>query len=154
MNVMAMGPQVSPFANNQAVNPLKRWLAYFLDCLPMGIIGAIGVIPVVGNILGGLLGIFYMLFRDTFGSSGASIGKQVVGNAIVTSSGMVPTRKELVMRNVPLAIPYLFLMIPLVGPIVCLIVGIPVFLTEHIMALLTGLRVGDRIAGTRVVDRA
>lgn len=146
--LMAMQP--SPYAANPNVNPLKRWLAYFLDVLPMGFIHLIGMIPVVGNIIGGALGILYMLFRDAMG---ASVGKQIVGNAIVTTAGTVPTKRELVMRNVPLAIPYLFLMIPLIGPIVCLIVGAPIFLAEHIMALLTGLRIGDRLAGTRVVDR-
>ncbi|HQR39358.1 MAG TPA: RDD family protein [Blastocatellia bacterium] len=147
----AMGPQFSPSAAGRPVGAFMRWLAYFLDVLPMGFIHLIGMIPIVGNIVGGALGVLYMLFRDAMG---ASVGKQLLGSAIITSNGMVPSRKELVMRNVPLAIPYIFLMIPLVGPIICLIIGIPVFLTEHILALTTGLRIGDRLAGTRVVERA
>jgi len=94
--------------------------------------------PIVGDI--GLYTVFplWMLLRDLV-QDGQSPGKMFVGMRIESVDGSPVEPSKLIMRNITIAVPILNGILMLVG---CLVM----------LPTSEKRRIGDRIAGTRVVD--
>jgi|SRR5579863_2783680 len=134
------GPEVYP-----KVSVLHRFIAKFLDLL---IVAAIYEIPLRVSALAGLA---YLLLADGFGE-GRSLGKQLIGLRVVLPEvRRVCSFRDSILRNFSLALSYLFYFIPYVGWLAtALIVSIEALL---VIGNGQGLRVGDEIAGTQVIDQ-
>jgi hypothetical protein len=94
-------------------------------------------------------GLWYVLVADGF--SGQSVGKRLIGlQTWVPELHAGAGFKDSIIRNVPLAAGYLVWQIPYVGWLATLaIVGIEALL---IVGNNRGLRIGDELAHTQVVD--
>jgi uncharacterized RDD family membrane protein YckC len=138
-----------------AVNAIGiRVAAYLIDVVPaiiLGLIcGVIGLIPIIGQIIGGALLGCYWLFRDY---NGASLGKLLLGLVVVRTDGQPSSTDERIKRNLPLSIGGFLLAIPLIGYFVAVPIAVLISLIEAIMLLTQGYRLGDRLAGTTVVRK-
>ena len=127
-----------------------RAVGYLIDVLPAIVIGLFALIPFIGIIIAGFLLAPYWLLRDI---AGASLGKFLLGTAVVRKDGQTASVGARILRNLPLAIGPAFLIIPVLGyflgpPIAGLII-----LIEGILILAQGERLGDRIAGTMVMKK-
>jgi|SRR5579884_22184 len=125
---------------------LHRFIAKFLDFL---VVAAIYEVPLQITFLAGLT---YLLIADGF-AEGRSIGKQLIGLQIITpTTRKKASFKESIIRNFPLAIAYLIFHIPYIGWLFSLmIVGFEMLL---MIGSPKGLRVGDELAKTQVLDHA
>lgn len=125
-------------------NTLNRYLAKFIDVLIA--VGLSKLLPPVGF----FAGLLYIIIADGF-FEGQSIGKKLIGlRAIVSAEGKKVGFREAIIRNIPFAIAYSLCLIPYVGWFLAIIIigleGILVIGNE------LGLRIGDEIAKTQVVD--
>lgn len=125
-------------------NTLNRYLAKFIDVLIA--VGLSKLLPPVGF----FAGLLYIIIADGF-FEGQSIGKKLIGlKAIVSAEGKKVGFREAIIRNIPFAIAYSLCLIPYVGWFLAIIIigleGILVIGNE------LGLRIGDEIAKTQVVD--
>jgi uncharacterized RDD family membrane protein YckC len=125
-------------------NTLNRYLAKFIDVLIA--VGLSKLLPPVGF----FAGLLYIIIADGF-FEGQSIGKKLIGlRAIVLSEGKKTGFREAIIRNIPFAIAYTLCLIPYVGWLLAIIIigleGILVIGNEK------GLRIGDEIAKTQVID--
>lgn len=130
---------------------------------------ALGYVMRVLGVLGALLGLGYVLARDVV-AGGNSIGKKTQGLRVVTTTGSAAGALESVKRNAPLAIgsvlgllSALLQLVPCLGDAVaCLLtpltwlgylVGLAVAVIEVVKIVTDpeGVRLGDGLAGTRVV---
>ena len=127
-----------------------RVAGYLLDVLPAMVLGLFGMIPIIGPIIAGLLLAPYWLLRDI---TGASLGKLLLGMRVVRKDGRPASTGAKILRNVPLAIGIAFLIIPVLGYLLGPAVATIVVMTEGILILTQGERLGDRIAGTTVVRK-
>lgn len=140
MEETAEGAKTYPKANT-----LNRHLAKFIDLLIA--VGLSKLLPPVGF----FAGLLYIIIADGF-FEGQSIGKKLIGlRAIVLAEGKKAGFREAIIRNIPFAIAYtLFCQIPYVGWLLAIIIigleGILVIGNE------LGLRIGDEIAKTQVID--
>lgn len=125
-------------------NILNRVIAKFIDLLI-----AAAFYKVLSPV-GFYAGITYLLTADGF-SKGRSIGKRLIGlKVIVPTVNQACSFKESIIRNFPLAICYLLFFIPYVRWIfMFLILGIEGLL---IVGNERGLRIGDELAKTQVLD--
>ena len=82
---------------------------------------------------------------------GPSVGKRLTGLAIIAANGGPAGAGQLILRNVPLALPYIILMIPLFGTFIGAGLDALVLVIEFIMILADGRRLGDQLAGTMVM---
>lgn len=125
---------------------LHRFIAKFLDLL---VVAAIYEIPLRISFLAGLS---YLLIADGF-ADGRSIGKQLIGLQIITpATRKKASFKESIIRNFPLAIAYLFFYLPYIGWLFSLmVIGFEALL---MIGNPKGLRVGDELAKTQVLDHA
>ncbi|MGC8916589.1 MAG: RDD family protein [Thermoanaerobaculum sp.] len=123
---------------------------YLIDVIPAAFLGLSGLIPIVGPMIAGLLLTPYWLFRDV---TGRSLGKLAVGTEVVRREGDLAPTWARILRNLPIALGTMLLIIPLLGYVLAPPVLSLVIVAEGIMVLTTGERIGDRIAGTRVVRR-
>ncbi len=126
-------------------NVLHRCIAKFLDLL---IVAAIYQIPLQISFIAGL---FYLLISDGF-SEGRSVGKQLIGlQTAIPETRKRGSFKESIIRNFPLAIAYLLFPLPYVGGLLMfVIIGLEFLL---IVGNRKGMRVGDELARTQVLDR-
>lgn len=170
-------PAVSPAANRVSESVfgvpepaplLNRILAYILDILPTLILFPIALIPIIGQIFMGILLLLYWLLRDTWG---ASLGKWAMGLEVRSANGQPTLGGPRILRNIPFAvypsimilvgmgsilaliIPPLAILVSYVGLMMVVGVAFVVVVTEATMLLVTGRRIGDRIAGTAVFTR-
>lgn len=125
---------------------LHRFIAKFLDLL---VVAAIYEIPLRISFLAGLS---YLLISDGFGE-GRSIGKQLIGLQIITpATRKKASFKESIIRNFPLATAYLLFYLPYIGWLFSLMfIGFEALL---MIGNPKGLRVGDELAKTQVLDHA
>lgn len=136
--------QSNPEKGIVKANVLHRFVAKFVDFL---IIAASSeIIPPVGF----LVGIAYLLMADAL-LQGQSIGKRVVGLTTMKSSLVeLASFRDSALRNAPLAAALVLGLIPYLGWIFLgVIIGLEALLiigNDH------GLRIGDEIAQTRVID--
>ncbi len=141
----------------QKANTLNRFIARFIDLLIVWTL--LELIPKVGF----FAGLTYMLIGDGF--EGKSIGKRLIGLRVIlireeiedSSSNAVTTTfedncnfKESIIRNFPFGIGYLLFNIPLIGWVFPLII----FAFEGLLIIGNekGMRIGDEIAKTQVID--
>ncbi len=124
---------------------IGAFLIDFVISLPLALIW---LIPIIGTLVGGFALLLYWLLRDVLGPS---VGKRLTGLAIVAAKGGPVGAGQLVLRNVPLALPYIILMIPLMGMFIGAGLDVLVLVIELIMILADGRRIGDQLAGTTVV---
>ena len=126
---------------------LKRILARLVDGLVAWAFAL--VLPPAGI----LVGLLYFAVADSF-QKGQSLGKMVFGLEVVRSDGSPCDLKASIYRNIPFELALLFAAIPLLGWILLVIAGIPILLIELwlVIADHNGSRLGDRIAGTTVIE--
>ena len=136
----------SPESHQASV--LKRIMARLVDGLVAWALAL--VIPPVGI----LAGLIYLGAADGF-QKGQSLGKMVFGLEVLTRDGQPCDLKASLYRNIPFVLSLIFGIIPLVGWILLVIVGIPLVLIELWLVAVDdhGSRLGDRIAGTTVLER-
>jgi uncharacterized RDD family membrane protein YckC len=148
-------PPPSPVAPGAQPDLLTRFLAFFIDAV---IVAVIGLVPVVG----GLVGILYILTRDGLAydfMDGRSIGKKLMKLRPVRLDGLPMDVRTSVRRNWPLAFGSLtqaLLFVPVIGWILIPVVGLAglVLVIIEIVRVVTrpdGRRWGDELAGTRVI---
>jgi hypothetical protein len=125
-------------------NLLHRLIAKFIDLLLVAALTQL--LPPVGF----FGGITYLLIADGF-LGGRSLGKWLIGlkTVIVEKNGPC-TFRESILRNSPLAVVYLLFFVPYVGWLFSLMM-----LTLETLLIIgnaRGLRIGDELGGTQVLD--
>jgi len=126
-------------------NVLNRFIAKFIDLLIVAVFYELS--PRVGFIAG----MMYLLIGDGF-SQGKSVGKWLIGlQTYVPMRRSVCTFRESIIRNFPLAVGYFLFLIPYLGWLFT--VGILVFESLLMIGNGQGLRVGDEIGGTQVLEQ-
>lgn len=144
-----------PVAPGGKPDTVTRFLAFFIDAV---IVAIVGLVPVVG----GLVGIVYVLTRDGLAydfMDGRSIGKKLMKLRPVRLDGGPMDVRTSVARNWPLAFGSLtqaLIFIPVIGWILIPFVGLAgvVFVVIEIVRVVTnpeGRRWGDALADTRVI---
>jgi uncharacterized RDD family membrane protein YckC len=154
------GPPMPPPAPTGAAKADlgKRFIAALIDGL---LCGVVSFIPVLGGLVAGV----YMLIRDGLElefMDRRSIGKKVMKLRPVQLDGQPMDIGASVKRNITFVVGFLglpFLVIPLLGWILALLLGICgmiLGLIEIVMVLTDseGRRMGDKIAGTKVIEVA
>lgn len=131
----------------QKASVLKRILARLVDGLVAWAFAL--VLPPIGI----LVGLLYLAVADGV-QKGQSLGKMVFGLEVIQPNGSPCDMKSSVYRNIPFELALLFAAVPLLGWILLIIAGIPILLIELWLVILdhNGLRLGDRIAGTTVIE--
>ena len=126
---------------------LKRILARLVDGLVAWAFAL--VLPPLGI----LIGLLYLAVADGV-QKGQSLGKMVFGLEVVMPDGSPCDLKASIYRNIPFVLALLFAAIPLLGWILLILAGIPILLIELwlVIADHNGSRLGDRIAGTTVIE--
>lgn len=127
-----------------------RAAGYLIDVLPTILVGLLGLIPIAGPIMVGLVITPYWLLRDV---TGASLGKLALNMRVVAANGQPASVASRLIRNVPLAIPGMFMIVPFLGIVVAPAIGLVIILIEAISLFAQGRRVGDMLAGTTVVPK-
>jgi len=135
------------------VHAVDRSVAKGLDMIILVAIALI--LSVIWYPLGAIGAVLYALFQDVL-DNGSSIGKMVIGLKVISypKEGKPITWKTSALRNLSIALFTLFAVVPVIGWILMLLVGIPLLMFELylIYNLDSGYRMGDVIAGTRVVS--
>ncbi len=123
---------------------LNRLIAKSLDLILVA--AADRLVPPVGW----LAGLAYVLIADGF-AGGRSVGKRLIGmQTVIPGTRDVAGFKESIIRNLPLAAAYLLFPLPYIGWLLTL--GIIGFETLLLIGNDRGLRLGDEIARTQVLD--
>lgn len=125
----------------------KRILARVVDGLVAWALAL--VLPPLGIIAG----LAYLAVADGI-QRGQSLGKMVFGLEVLRADGSPCDLKSSVYRNLPFELALIFAAIPVLGWILLILAGIPILLIELwlVVADHEGSRLGDRIAGTTVVE--
>ena len=144
----ASGSFVLPVAREEL---FRRAIAYVLDLAPVLVLATLHFIPFLGWITFGALTSAWWLLRDI---NGASLGKSILGSMVLSESGHPCTTNQLILRNVTLAIPGILHMIPLLGILIGPIAALIIWPIEILVLLITGRRIGDRLAGTDVFRKS
>jgi uncharacterized RDD family membrane protein YckC len=132
----------------------KRFVAILIDFV---IVYLIGFIP-----FGGTIGILYILLRDglPFDSSGCSLGKKIMKLRPVRLDGKPMDLETSFKRNWTLvfgSVVQVLIFIPIIGwaliPFVA-VAAVILYILEVVLVFLDpqGRRLGDRMAGTKVVE--
>ncbi len=134
---------------------LERVVARMIDFII--VVALLEIVPRVGY----FAGLAYLLIADGL-FEGRSVGKMLIGIKVVFSNVLDTPRacgfKESIFRNLPFAVGYIlygiFSGIPLIGWLLsfAVITLIPVFEFLVMTGSETGMRLGDEIAKTRVVE--
>ncbi len=127
---------------------LYRFLARLIDTLFFALLCSI-FYPV-----GILAGFIYILIADGF-MEGRSIGKRIIGLRVVLVNGRdIASFKESILRNISVALVLLFAVIPIIGWLLLITLGILVIAFELYLAATDagGQRAGDILAGTVVIQ--
>ncbi|RYZ99379.1 MAG: hypothetical protein EOP11_19530 [Proteobacteria bacterium] len=103
---------------------------------------------------GPMAAFLYILIGDGL-KHGRSLGKRVVGLQVInTTTGKPANFRDSIVRNSTVAVPVLFFMVPILGWLLWILIGIPVLASE--LYLMTRLdaqaRLGDTMADTRVSE--
>jgi uncharacterized RDD family membrane protein YckC len=135
------------------VHAVDRFMAKGLDIILLVILTLI--FSVVWYPLAVLVALSYALFHDAF-KGGTSPGKMIVGLKVIRypdESSPVDWKISAI-RNISFAIFTLFALIPMIGWILMFLVAIPLLIFEAylIYSLDSGYRLGDIMAGTRVIS--
>ena len=123
---------------------LNRFIAKFVDLIVVAAAGQ--VVPPVGW----LAGLAYVLIGDGL-TGGQSLGKRLIGlQTVIPRSREVSGFRESIIRNLPLALAYLLFPIPYIGW--ALATAFVLLEALLIIGNEQGLRLGDEIAHTQVLD--
>ncbi|MBI5199846.1 MAG: RDD family protein [Nitrospirae bacterium] len=125
-------------------NILNRIIAKTLDFIIVGTL--FEIIPKMGY----FAGMVYLLICDGL-FEGRSVGKRIIGlKVILHETTQACTFRESVMRNLPLAIGYILIVVPFIG----FLFSIIILLFESLLMIGSekGMRLGDEIAKTQVID--
>ena len=138
----------------QKVHAVDRYMAKGLDLIILVICALI--LTLIWYPVAAVGAICYALFHDAF-NNGVSPGKMIVGLKVIRypeEEGAPITWKLSALRNVSFAIFTLFAVIPMIGWILMFLIGIPLLIFESYLlySLESGYRLGDILAGTRVVS--
>lgn len=127
---------------------LKRIIARLVDILVAWALTLI--VPPVGV----LAGILYLAVADGL-QKGQSLGKMVFGLEVLSKEGVPCDLRSSLYRNLPFSSALLFAAVPFIGWILLVVAGIPILLIELWLVIVdeNGERLGDRVAGTTVVER-
>ena len=131
----------------------SRLFAKFTDLLVVVLLGLL-----LRGGVGSLLGFFYSLVADGFpfrSMQGQSLGKKLMRIRVVDETGSTPRLKASVIRNIPVGVVTLLMVIPVWGWILSFLVGVPFGLIElSLIARAKGhQRLGDVMAETHVVRK-
>ena len=120
----------------------------------------LGIVFVIGLIFPAwftaIVGFAYTLLADGFDFNGfhaQSVGKKLIGLQVFNRVRMGPANyRDSIIRNSPVAFAVLFAMIPILGWILLVLLGIPLILTEiYLMYRIeSGQRLGDVMADSEV----
>jgi len=140
-------------------DPVKRIIAFVIDAIVSMLIG---LIPLVGGIIGAL----YMLLRDALPIEALeykSVGKKLLKLSVVNveDPGVKIDYAASAKRNWMFAlgpIMLFFAFIPIIGWIIDILLGIAllILLITEIVKIFShekGIRLGDKTAGTMVIER-
>jgi uncharacterized RDD family membrane protein YckC len=130
----------------QKANVLNRFVSKFIDLLVAFAFSTI-LQPV-----GFFAGMTYLLIADGF-FDGRSLGKKLIRLKTVSREGedrMVCSYRDSILRTLPVGIAYLLFFIPYIGKLLFA----AVLIVEALLVIGNerGLRLGDEIAGTQVID--
>jgi uncharacterized RDD family membrane protein YckC len=138
-----------------AIQPARRTMRLFgilIDFIIIAVIAFVILIlpiPIFSQELGAIVICGFWLLRDI---NGRSLGKAALGTEVVGRTGTRSTSMQRIVRNIPFGIAILPLFIPFLGyldfPVQSLM-----FLLECIVVLITGERLGDKLAGTMVIQQ-
>lgn len=106
------------------------------------------------SFVGPLVALGYLLLADAL-FEGTSVGKRLTRLKVVRTRDRKPANVfDSLLRNAPLGIAGLFILIPLVGWALFLTLGLAILLFEGYLVWTDpkGIRAGDILAGTEVVD--
>jgi len=134
----------------------KRFIAALIDGL---LAGGVSMVPVIG----GIVGAAYILLRDGLTidfMDRRSIGKKLLKLRPVRADGQAMDPESSIKRNITLcigAVGAIFWVIPILGWIIAILlglVGLVVAVIEMVLVLTDpqGMRMGDKLAGTKVVE--
>jgi uncharacterized RDD family membrane protein YckC len=133
----------------------SRFMAAIID-------GIIGWTVVIIPFIGGIIGSFYLLFKDGLMYKiidddewrNRSIGKKLMNLQIQTKENKTVDLALSAKRNIPLVIGSIIAIIPVVGWIIGGIIGLIFGVIEFILLMIDkkGRRLGDRWADTQVVE--
>ena len=146
-NRLVVGSASDGYESPAAAPRGARLIAALIDFVIGAVLVAIGLVPGV-NILASLIDTAFWLLRDI---NGASPGKAIMGLEVKTQGGRTPTKFALMLRNLPFA-PLIIQIIPVIGNIILPIVGLIAFI-ELILILVSDRRIGDYLAGTKVMKK-
>lgn len=131
----------------------NRYLAKFIDLL---LVLALAKLDRVFGFIAPLIGMTYILISDGL-SQGRSLGKNLVGlQVVVERNGLLPCNfKHSTLRNLPIGVVVLFLVVPFWGWVLFFTLGLVILGVEayQIYQDPSGLRLGDLIAETRVLEK-
>jgi len=150
----AMPPPPPPAAAKADLT--KRFIAALIDGL---LAGGVSMVPVIG----GIVGAAYILLRDGLTidfMDRRSIGKKLLKLRPVRADGQPMDPEASIKRNITLcigAVGAIFWIIPILGWIIAILlglVGLVVAVIEMVLVLTDpqGMRIGDKLAGTKIVE--
>jgi uncharacterized RDD family membrane protein YckC len=128
----------------------KRIVAAIIDAVCAFVVG---LIPIIG----GLIGAAYLLLRDGFEidfMDQRSLGKKLMKLRPVLLDGGKVDLVVSIKRNWILAIPSILMIIPVFGWIAAPFLGLAIGIIEFILVITDpqGRRIGDKLAGTKVIE--
>ena len=145
---MEQSPQINiPY---QQSDYFHRGIAKAIDLLLCSALGKV-LFPV-----GVFAALLYILISDGL-KGGGSIGKQIIGLTCVDiKTGTPCTFRQSFLRNAPFGIIFILYLIPMLGLVLAVLAALVVILFEgyFVVSDKQGLRVGDHIAGTIVVEKS
>lgn len=103
---------------------------------------------------GVLAALFYLLMCDGF-PGGRSLGKWLTGLKVIRLGPEPIDFQASMLRNLPVAAPFLLYLVPAVGPFLAFTIGLAILLTETYLGFYDpdGQRAGDTFAETLVVGQ-
>lgn len=111
------------------------------------------VITILFYPFGAILAAIFMSIMDA-ANKGESVGKKILGFAVLNIEDRKPcSMKASIIRNLPISLPFIFLVIPYWGILIFILLFVPVCLLEcyFIFRLDSYHRLGDILADTTVI---
>jgi uncharacterized RDD family membrane protein YckC len=127
-----------------------RFVAMVVDNLPLMIVFPFTFIPIIGALVTLLIIVPYWLLRDV---TGAGIGKRLMGLEVIQVDGTPPRQGPRILRNITIVAPNICLVVPGFGHLLFFLFSLIVYLGEIVLVLSGNRRLGDRLAGTMVVQK-
>jgi len=143
---MSKAQNISHSAKSGKTQFINRCLAKFIDFL---IAGALSQLV---RFWGPLAGLTYILISDGL-PGGKSLGKRLIGLRVVENEKNLPCDYiKSILRNLPIGLVFLFAIIPFIGWLLFITVGLLIIVFECYLMFTEegGARIGDILADTTV----